>query len=664
MRTAPLNPTGLTEQEASATLDDQQQERLRSRPVNMSSQANTDPNTSQDPNSPYRIPQRADQPPGTTDFSIRPIQTMSGPVAHDNSQACNNTGSEHIQGVPGPTARANMDPHTSLDSNSSHRVPQRAIGSSSGGLTDARNRQNQTVPGPVTHGNPHAWNNPTVGQIQAMPEQTPRANITPNALLGATSPYRIPQRTSGPSSEGLTDARIHQNQATPGLMAHNNSETRRNPSSDQTRTELNPMAQTWTGPSTTQNQQVPILAAQSSSQRRGGHVGDTQSQRISSANVHHSALIAANLHNRRNQTLPGSTLRPSSPGYVNPDIVAQMAREMSEPTNYLFSRGLVSPEVAAEQQARDKSEETSGQSHIITGPMSSRNPHAWVNELTERQKLAERERRAAANTAWRQMNAGTISPTSTRVWVNPQNPQNPQNVEHEQRAAPNVSGYHEVPGEPHLHSNVWVNPEYSERDNWAKVQENLKRMNLDRSPFVPHNYGEYLKHRADIAEAAAREQARKVALKTAEKEQPQVPIAPAMMGKKFGDNRGAVTSMETIWTPDWKPTEAHPQAKWPIPAEMKEEGDERHTSGFGRFPALPRVPGNETVGHKMRSLIVPYPLDRVAELQRPALENDVPEPVDEAEQRYLLGGLAEHIEQFGDDPKPEEEEAKSKEKEV
>lgn len=256
-----------------------------------------------------------------------------------------------------------------------------------------------------------------------------------------------------------------------------------------------------------------------------------------------------------------------------------------------------------------------------------------------------------------QIGQGPTSPMSARVW------NDPQNEEREHGAVANVSGYQGVPGEPHLESKVWVNPEYSERDNWVRMQENLKRSGMDKSPFVPKTFGEYLEHRAAMAEAAARDETRKLNIKKAEKEGPQVPIAPAMMGKKFGDNRGAGTSMETIWAPDWKPTTAHPQAKWPVPAEMKEEGDERHTSGFGRFPALPRVPGNETVGHKVRSLINPYELDKVAQLQQPAYENDIPEPVDMDEQKWLLGDLLDHIDQFGDDPKPEEEEAKGKEKE-
>lgn len=437
-----------------------------------------------------------------------------------------------------------------------------------------------------------------------------------------------------------------------GSMAHNSAGTWPNPHSDQTRTGLNPMAQSWTGPTTGPNQALSSQASLPRSQPRGD-ISYPWNKTVSAGTLHRNVGSAANPQNHRTQNLPGSTLRPSSPGYVSKEMVDKLTREVSEPTRSLFARGLVSQEVATEQWMR----ENSGQNQTVTSPMTSRNPRAWANEMTEREKLAERERRAGFPTDC-QIGPGPVSPTSTRVWVNP------ENVEHERHGAAYGGGNQDVPGESRLHSKTWVNPEYSERDNWATTQQGLKKMNLDRSPFVPHTYGEYLNHRTGITEAAAREETRKLKLKQAEREGPQVRIRPAMMGKTFDDNRGTVTAMETIWTPNYKPTQAHPQAKWPIAAEMKEEGDERYTSGFGRFPALPRVPGNETVGHKMRSVVNSYYIDRVSALPQPALENDVPEPVDEAEMRWLLGGLAEHIEEFGDDPKPEgEAQGKEKEKE-
>ena len=353
--------------------------------------------------------------------------------------------------------------------------------------------------------------------------------------------------------------------------------------------------------------------------------------------------------------LPGSTLRPRTPGYVNPDMVAQIQGRMSGATNQLFNQGLISPEVAVEQVER----ESSGQHQIDPERSSFPNPYAAMNEKTEIEKMMAREAQAKLSPRQTQIGSGPVSPTSNRVWVSPENAER----ERQKMAAAKASAYHEVPGEPHLSANIWVNPDNSIRDEWLRVQQNLKKTGMFKSPVVPHNFGEYLEHRAVKVEADAREQASKIAKLEAQKAGSRVRIAPAMGGKIFGDNRGAVTSEETIWTPDWKETQAHPQAKWPTYSEMKEEGDERHTSHFGRFLALPRVPGNETVGHKMRSLVNHYPLDQVAELPQPAYENDIPEPVDEAEQLSFVKDLIDHIDQFGDDPKPGEEEGKGKEKE-
>jgi len=459
-----------------------------------------------------------------------------------------------------------------------------------------------------------------------------RNNTTPNTGADLVSVYRIPaRRFEGP-------------------MAHNSSGNWPNPHNDQTPTGLNPMAQSWTGPPTGPNQALSSPASYPRSQPRGP-ISYPWNQTVPAGTLHRNVGSGASPQNHRTQNLPGSTLRPSSPGYVSQEMIEKVAREVSEPTRSLFSHGLVSQEIATEQWMR----ENSGQNQTVTSPMTSRNPRALANEMTEREKLAERERRARISMD-SQMGPVSISPASTRVWINP------ENVERERRGAAHGGANQEVPGESRLHSRTWVNPEFSERDNWATTQQSLKRMNLERSPFVPQTYGEYLNHRTGITEAAAREETRKLKLKQAEREGPQVRIRPVMMGKTFDDNRGTVTSMETIWTPNYKPTQAHPQAKWPIAAEMKEEGDERYTSGFGRYPPLPRVPGNETVGHKMRSVVKSYYIDRVAPLPQPALENDIPEPVDETEMRWFLGGLAEHIEEFGDDPKPEGE-AKGKEKE-
>ena len=90
-----------------------------------------------------------------------------------------------------------------------------------------------------------------------------------------------------------------------------------------------------------------------------------------------------------------------------------------------------------------------------------------------------------------------------------------------------------------------------------------------------------------------------------------VVILPAMRGRIFFDGRSIVLCQQTMWNPWYSPTDVRPQAPWPCAEEMKEEGDERNTSRFGRFPGLPRVPGNETVNWKQKNYLPPLPFDEV-----------------------------------------------------
>ena len=368
------------------------------------------------------------------------------------------------------------------------------------------------------------------------------------------------------------------------------------------------------------------------------------------------------------------TIRPRSPGYIRPEHIAHIVTDLPEPTKTLLARGVISEDVALEQLRASRSDQTET-SHEGRS-MSNQTQNSWVlQDIAERRKAADREARAARNPTQDQAGPGEFSPSSPEQWKD-----SAEAVECEQRSSAfdlatpvqqagedsieradpaqhspaHASGDEHVRKDSNRHRKVWVNPEYSERDNWARIEANLKKSDLIKSPFVPHNYGEHIQHRAIIAEAVVRDDIQKIKIKKAERERPPLLIQPAMMGRTFNDNRGLVTSMETIWSPNWKQSASHPQARWPTPAEMKEEGDERYTSGFDRFLPLPRVPGNETVGHKMRSLVAPYHMDRVRELPTPAYENDIPEPVDENEQRYWLGSdLFEHIERYGDDPETE-----------
>ncbi|KAL8810567.1 MAG: hypothetical protein Q9223_007730 [Gallowayella weberi] len=170
-------------------------------------------------------------------------------------------------------------------------------------------------------------------------------------------------------------------------------------------------------------------------------------------------------------------------------------------------------------------------------------------------------------------------------------------------------------------SRTWVSPRIREKDEWKRINEGLRAMNLnqpDHSPYTPKSFDEYLQHKHDFLSDRKQEVQDKYLAGTAASYDRY--LEPAINGNSFNDNRATLLGMETIWCPWDEPTESHPQAPWPAKEEMREEGDERHTSQFGRFLALPRNPGNETVTYKQRSVVRQHHLDRVWEV--PGLDDE------------------------------------------
>lgn len=158
-----------------------------------------------------------------------------------------------------------------------------------------------------------------------------------------------------------------------------------------------------------------------------------------------------------------------------------------------------------------------------------------------------------------------------------------------------------------------------ERDNFFDTFRNLERMTLvPRSPFLPATLAEWYKYRVELKEAEIKAGNRKIVQKiTADAATNKITdpkgrnISAALGGKTFDDNCGAVLCLDTIWCLWAAATEERPQAPWPTRSEMEFEGDERVTSGYNRFPPLPRVPGNETVNWKCKASIAAHPFDKV-----------------------------------------------------
>ena len=216
-----------------------------------------------------------------------------------------------------------------------------------------------------------------------------------------------------------------------------------------------------------------------------------------------------------------------------------------------------------------------------------------------------------------------------------------------------------------------VHPEFA---RWIRVEQDLLRMGLikrvpgkpDSGSFVvPKTFEQWLEFRAGRTEDALEENAARIRKRHFEIESARkmrklhgydnvqsdisqshrpgrcVKIEPAMGGKHYRDNRGTVLANLSIWSPWYQPTEERPEALWPCLEEMKEEGDERHTSSFGRFPPLPRVPGNPTVVWKVKPMIPALHFDEVWKLPNKdswsELYNQKPRDAEEGHMEELIG---------------------------
>ncbi|MCJ1400863.1 hypothetical protein MMC11_004072 [Xylographa trunciseda] len=180
----------------------------------------------------------------------------------------------------------------------------------------------------------------------------------------------------------------------------------------------------------------------------------------------------------------------------------------------------------------------------------------------------------------------------------------------------------------HTNSRVWVSPLEKIQDRWLVIKDNLSRVRFDRSPFVPQDRPGYFEHLASQAEDLAKKEKKRLEQFEAERGGHHSWIIP-FSGKSFSDNRSAVLAVPSIWSMWYQAPQTRPEAPWPTHDEFREEGDERHTSGFGRFLPLPRVPGNETVVWKQKAFLEPYELDHV----NPVLwREDTPRLLEEEEQ--------------------------------
>ena len=194
-------------------------------------------------------------------------------------------------------------------------------------------------------------------------------------------------------------------------------------------------------------------------------------------------------------------------------------------------------------------------------------------------------------------------------------------------------------------SRVWVAPKTAELETWQKTRGNLQRMSLiPKSPNLPTTFSDWLQHRADFLDFQTR-QMRATMKKKEELHRMQGTLESKFVEAKqpfgnytFGDGMSPVLGERSIWSPWPVDASTYDPAPWPSIQEMKEEGDERHTSGYGRFLALPRVPGNSTVNHKQRNRVIANPLDEVWRRPVEGGTDDADEvDLDSEYMRFLLG---------------------------
>lgn len=203
----------------------------------------------------------------------------------------------------------------------------------------------------------------------------------------------------------------------------------------------------------------------------------------------------------------------------------------------------------------------------------------------------------------------------------------------------------------HTNSRTWTSNLVVEKERWQRVEDSLGRMNLLRSSVVPKTLKDWLAHQQDRTDAKKTREQRKLNALAPAPRDPRLPppgrpvkIEPAFGGRQFEHkNYCAVLVFPSVWAHTYEPPAERPDPLWPCAEEMKEEGDERNTSGFRRFPALPRVPGNDTVQYKLKAIQPFLPFDALWELPTKKSVEAANEKYEEEETKKMEGYLGRSL---------------------
>lgn len=175
----------------------------------------------------------------------------------------------------------------------------------------------------------------------------------------------------------------------------------------------------------------------------------------------------------------------------------------------------------------------------------------------------------------------------------------------------------------HTSSRTWVSLQTQERELFVQFMNNRKDI-APKCPFLPDTFEKWIEHRLETKideqkwiqdqicarEAYARRESREK-------------VMPALDGKRFPRNLGAVVAWETVFVPWYKGTPDRIEPPWPSSEEFKHEGDDREKSKYRRQLPLARRPGNVTVNWKQRQMQDPFPFDSTVDRRSPQMLHEV-----------------------------------------
>lgn len=151
---------------------------------------------------------------------------------------------------------------------------------------------------------------------------------------------------------------------------------------------------------------------------------------------------------------------------------------------------------------------------------------------------------------------------------------------------------------------------------WIRVDAHLKKMRLDRSPFVPKGFEDYENHLKALRQNDIMAQ---MYPQNKEKLQPIVldmacvrhcGLEKFIDPKRLEERQLQICGL-TVFAPLWQPSAVHPEAPWPVDKEFQEDGDERFTSQYGRFLPIPRLAVYPRMLWKNAAYVKPCEWDKV-----------------------------------------------------